>query len=94
MSARSKLTLKLVAALIGGLILTKLIYRWPDLFPGALRALGNTLIGLSGSDSAEVNSNIELAFVFLISIAISFLVILIIASACSRLTQRDDTQGQ
>ena len=90
MTARSKVALGVVASVIGALLLTNFFYRWPDLFPSVLRTLGNTLVGLSGSHSAEVNSDIELAFVLFACFVISGLAIVVVASVHSWLTHGND----
>ena len=51
--------LGLVVSIFGGLALAKIFDRWPDLFPGLLKSLGNFLVSLSGVPSAESSANIE-----------------------------------
>lgn len=90
MTIRSSTLFRLLGALLGALVLTKLLYIWPDLLPSSLRDLGNAIIDLSGAQSAEVSSDIELAFVLLVSVLISGIVVMLATVILPRLLSRDD----
>lgn len=70
--------LYIVIALISAALITKAMYWWPDLFPAPLRALGNALINTTGVTSAEASSNIEAAYVFVVSLAFVVIAIAIL----------------
>jgi hypothetical protein len=55
-------------ALLGAVSITKAVYSWPDLFPSMLKALGNAIVDAMGVTSAESSSNIEVAYVFIVSL--------------------------
>ena len=90
MITRSKILSGVVVSLIGAIFLTKFFYHWPDLFPTGLRALGNSLVSLSGFDSVEISSDIEISFVLLVCFVFSGLLFLVLTSAHSWLAHRHD----
>lgn len=71
----------LAATAIGSVALTKFFYDHPDLFPAGLRDLGTWLVALSGAQSSESSSNIEIAFVLMCSAVLVGLVVAVIAAA-------------
>lgn len=90
MTEKRKAVFRAIAAVIGALVLTKIFYRWPDLFPSSLRSLGNTLVSFSGSQSAESSSDIELAFVLFASLIICGLLVAVVTWAYHWFAHRND----
>ena len=81
MNIRRHVPTGLVATAIGAVALTKFFYDHPDLFPAGLRDLGTWLVALSGAQSSESSSNIEIAFVLMCSAVLVGLVVAVIAAA-------------
>ena len=75
-----------IAALLGAVSITKAAYQWPELFPDMLKSFGNALVETMGATSAESNSNIELAYIFIVSLLLVLAVftILRVMWACFR----------
>ena len=57
-------------ALLGAVSLTKTMYSWPDLFPVVLKAFGNAIVDAMGATTVESSSNIEVVYVFTVSLLI------------------------
>ena len=81
MNIRRHVLTELAATAIGSVALTKFFYEHPDLFPASLRDLGNRLVALSGAQSSESSSNLEIAFVLMCSALLVGLVVAVIAAA-------------
>ena len=90
MTASRKAVSGMGFSLLGAIILTKIFYWWPDLFPSSLRNAGNMLVNLSGAQSVEVSSDIELAIVLVTSFVTSGLAIVVVMLLYSRLAHRND----
>lgn len=73
MKIAARQVLLTVLVLAGALAMTKALFAWPNLLPSGLRTLGNLIVETVGADSAESSSDIELAYVFLISLLATFL---------------------
>lgn len=67
-------------ALLGAVSITKTLYAWPDLFPSPLKALGNAIVDALGVTSAESSSNVEVAYVFIVSLLFTLAVLAIFRS--------------
>ena len=89
MTASRKAVSGMGFSLLGAIVLTKIFYRWPDLFPSSLRNAGNMLVNLSGAQSVEVSSDIELAIVLVTSFVTSGLAIVVVMLLYSRLAHRN-----
>lgn len=60
--------LAMILMLLGALAMTKAFYEWPDLLPNGIKTWGNAIVEAIGSPSIEASSDIEMAYLFFVSL--------------------------
>lgn len=69
-------------------LLTKGLYASPEFLPASLRSLGKWLVESVGSDSAESNADIELAYVFLLCCLAALIIVSCLTLALRKIQKR------
>lgn len=71
----------LAACTLAAAAITKAFYAWPDLLPPTLRRLGNAIVDASGSTSIEISTDIEMAYLFGLSLLLVLALVLLARAA-------------